>query len=314
MGAVEIINPRSIHFNHAQLARDDNGELAVFISVRDYDAIQKVNFSDARLIWTLGGTDGEFEITDIDGRVFSAGSGHTPFNHQHNAEYIGSGRFAMFDNGYNGSVVRDSRMLILTVDEKTKTAAVTWEWSTGVSSKIFGDCDPLPSGNILGSFWPSEVLNEGEDPRSMYEALGVEVDPSGNLAWMVGIRGTEQPDSKYVRFEGEAPIGWAMYSIERFYLEILLSDLSYDSESKYFTFRVYNTFRQQYDLETSSVLTCAGREISHYFKILPHWQTTSVSIDTKILDIEESRQACTLVVATDNALDGKTSHFNMLEL
>ena len=44
----------------------------------------------------------------------------------------------MFDNGYNGSMVRHSRMLLLDVNEEDKSAEVVWEWSTGVHSLIFG--------------------------------------------------------------------------------------------------------------------------------------------------------------------------------
>lgn len=310
--AVEIFNARSIHFNHAQLAKDDHGELAVYISVRDYNAIQKVNFTNARLIWTLGGTDGEFEITDIDGRVYPAGQGHTPFNHQHNAEYIGRGKFAMFDNGYNGSTVRDSRMLILTINEKQRTAAITWEWSTGVSSKIFGDCDPLPSGNVIGSFWPSEVLHEGEDPRKMYEAVGIEVEQSGKFAWMVGVRGTDQPTKKYDRFDGEAPIGWAMYSIERFYVQVIISGLTFDQDSEYFSFEVYNTHRQQYEMEATCILECADSQLTHYFQILPHWQKTVVSMNVKVLRIDTTRQSCSLTVETTDSMDSTTTSFEML--
>ena len=60
---------------------------------------------------------GTMNVTDIDGRSWGPVSGHGAFTHQHNAEYIGGNKFALFDNGYNGSWVRDSRMIILEVDE-----------------------------------------------------------------------------------------------------------------------------------------------------------------------------------------------------
>merc|ERR1712216_465873 len=222
----------SIHFNHAQLTRDDNGELAVYISVRDFNSVQKVNFTTGEVIWEIGGKDGQFNITDIDGTEYVAHQGHSPWNHQHNAEFVGDGKIAMFDNGYNGSTVRHSRMLLLDVNEEDKSAEVVWEWSTGVHSLIFGDCDILPSNNVVGTFWPSTVHTKSPDIRSSYEAVAVEVTRNGSMAWMMGIRGTDViGEDEYTRYNGEAPVGWAMYSIERVYTDMIMNDLSIDGDS-----------------------------------------------------------------------------------
>lgn len=295
--AIEIDQPRSIHFNHAQLTRDANGELAVFLSVRDYNAIQKVNFTTGHLIWTLGGTDGQFDLYDLDGRYYPAGSGHNPFTHQHNAEYIGLNRFAMFDNGYNGSIVRNSRMLIMEVDENAMTGNVTWQYDVGTTSNIFGDCDILPTGNAVGTFWPYRVHKMGKDIRGTYEASAVEVVPDGRVAWMMGVKGAHGGSKPYDRYNGEAPIGWAMYSIERFYTDMIVTDIRYSHDSNLLQFKVYTTYRTQFPVDTEFQMVCGPLKYTFHEQLLAYWIPTPVqqSVDSGNGEID----FCTLKMVTE---------------
>jgi len=289
----------SIHFNHAQLVRDDNGELAVYISVRDFNSVQKVNFTNGEVIWELGGKDGLFNITDIDGTQYAPFQGHSPWNHQHNAEYVGGGRIAMFDNGYNGSMVRHSRMLLLDVNEEDKSAEVVWEWSTGVHSLIFGDCDILPSENIVGTFWPSTVHTKSVDIRSSYEAVAVEVTRNGSMAWMMGVRGTNViGETEYTRYSGEAPIGWAMYSVERVYSDMIVNNVAVNTGTGEVSFDVFNTYRQGFDLASVVTVTCDSVVVAFDITVLPHWQKTTVfQTDTTLIGIPSTE--CIVEVVSD---------------
>lgn len=44
-------------------------------------------------------------------------------------------------------------MLVVSVDEDTSKARVVFEYDAGVYTDVFGDCDPLPTGNMLGTWW-----------------------------------------------------------------------------------------------------------------------------------------------------------------
>jgi len=303
-----IHEPMSIHYNHAQIARDKQGELAVFISIRDMNCISKLNFTSGLAEWTLGGMFGEFNVTDIDGRLYGPHTGHGAFTHQHNAEYIGDGKFALFDNGYNGSWVRDSRMLILDVDEANYEAKVTWEWSTGVHAQIFGDADPLPTGNVVGTFWPATVHTTSPDIRESYEASAVEVTRNGSIAWMLGVKGTHAMEPDYDRFDGEAPIGWAFYSVERFYTSLLLKNARTDTSSGVVSFSVYNTHRQQFDLAATVVISCGDFSTSDDITILAHWQETAYETTLK----RSITQACDVTVTTE-AGDSATAATELVE-
>jgi hypothetical protein len=60
----------------------------------------------------------------------------------------------MFDNGGLGN---ESRLLIVSVDEKKEAAYLEWEYRLGCYTEVFGDADPVPSGNVLGNYWREQA-------------------------------------------------------------------------------------------------------------------------------------------------------------
>lgn len=300
----------NVHINHAQLCEDESGELVVFLSLRDYNAIQKLNFTTGQPIWKLGGKEGDFAIKDTNGKVFEPGSGRGPWNHQHNAEYIGNHRFVMFDNAFNNSFVRSSRYLIVEVDEDAKEAQVVWEWSTGVNSLIFGDADPLPTSNVIGSFWSATVEPTGRDIRKTFEACVTEVTSDGDIAWMLGIKGTGiSTDDSYARYKGEAPVGWAIYSAERFYEKPLVGRFKYFGSQEKFSFEMYDTYRQQMSTAVDVAMACGTKAYHTVVFMNPHWESTGVVLDVGKL---EASQLCTLNVTTSNGQTRSTTIKPML--
>merc|ERR1711998_335421 len=102
-----------------------------------------------------------------------------------------------------------------------------------------------------------------------------EVTTNGEIAWMVGIKGTNAPDDRtYSRFNGEAPIGWAVYSAERFYDSPLVTRFRFTEATNHFSFVVYNSYRQQLKMPAKAVMTCGDTEYITMFHMSPHWQST----------------------------------------
>jgi hypothetical protein len=186
-------------------------------------------------------------------------------------------------------------MVIMDVDEDNFEATVTWEWQTGVHAQIFGDADPLPTGNVVGTFWPATVHTTSSDIRESFEASAVEVTRNGSIAWMLGVKGTHEIGSDYARYDGEAPIGWAFYSVERFYTSLLIKGATMDTSSGMVSFSVYNTHRQQFDLSATAVITCGGATVTKPIMIAAHWQETKVS-----QAFEDMGSSCEVSVSTQD--------------
>ena len=208
-------------------------------------------------------------------------------------------------------------MLVMDVDEENMEAKVTWEWQTGVHAQIFGDADPLPTGNMVGTFWPATVHTSSADIRESFEASAVEVTRNGSIAWMLGLTGTHEMQPDYDRFDGEAPIGWAFYSVERFYTDLLFKDATADSLSDKVSFSVYNTHRQQFDLSATANITCDnGVSVSESITIAAHWQETKfdytfahIGSDTECevtVTTEAGDSASTVISATSSSADVAT--------
>ena len=46
-----------------------------------------------------------------------------------------------------------SRLLVVAVDEAAREARLVWEHRLDALSAVFGDADPTPAGNVVGSYW-----------------------------------------------------------------------------------------------------------------------------------------------------------------
>ena len=152
---------------------------------------------------------------------------------QHNLEYFGDdaqgrGVYFMFNNNYNqrlgaflGSTSSPMRVVL---DEAALTATVTWRFETGVQSFIYGDADLLPTGNVLATYWPSQLTAEMPE---QYDQRIVEIVPgedgaADELAWellVIGENCTMPAPRGCARASNAStvPMGWSMYSVERFY-------------------------------------------------------------------------------------------------
>jgi hypothetical protein len=293
--------------NHVQMLEEDRYAL---LSSRMDSSFVKFDVVLNKTVWKCGGgTESNFSVVDFDGTVypaFQALNGALPWSHQHNAEYFGEGEMLMFDNHYKlGSDpnatfgVNNSRLLSVTIDEDTMIASLTWEFLMPGHelSPVFGDADRLPTGNVLGCMWPS-ILHDGEEQfdARVFEVVRDEDDltAESELAWDMTITGhtcnSERSDGagKCIRYQSEggfgAPLmGWAMYSVERFYAAPLVHALSCkwsdDTQSYVLAFNVNTAFKQSSPYAGQYVVTAAdGSTLSGVVNFASHWRDASVSI------------------------------------
>ena len=170
----------------------------MYISSRNTDAIVKVNVSSGDVLWTLGGQYGDYDVVDFDGTRYAKGS--SLWAGQHNAEYFGDDEYCMFDNQYDSG--NNSRLLCVVLDESEAYAYLSWEYDTGDYSPHFGDNDRLPTGNMLGCFWPMYQYDDADQ----FDERAIEVTrPGGETAWQLDVKGVKCDESECKRAAGS---GW----------------------------------------------------------------------------------------------------------
>ena len=257
---IETVGPfdarRTNDINHFQVLDDGTA----IVNGRVTGSFRKVELATGRTLWVCGGEYGNFTIVDLDGKAWAPKTKFLFFG-QHNLEYFGDGEFLMFDNSFNyfanTFVSATSRPLRLQLDERAYVARITWAFETGVHSNVYGDADLMPTGHVVTCYWPNQLSTA---MKEQFDARIVEVVPStiaradddstatrnatgdddvydlarnassssaaeDEVAWEMLVRGhecTEPPPRGCARSLNSQPIGWSMYSVERFYLAPLV--------------------------------------------------------------------------------------------
>ena len=132
----------------------------VLISGRSANAVYKVNRATGRVIWTLGGKAGDFELGE--GALFSW---------QHDAQPLSGNRISIFDNS-DSPVAKapwadQSRAIILQLDNKRKTATLVNEFKHPLKplAPTQANIQPLATGNYLVGWgqvpWVTEYAPDG---------------------------------------------------------------------------------------------------------------------------------------------------------
>ena len=285
--------------NHAQLLADDTRAL---LSLRELDGVALYELDESapagRRAWTIGGPYGEWPVVDA-ARNVTHPPGATVWKGQHNAEWMGEGEVWMYDNQGLGN---NSRLLIVAVNESSRVATIAWEHDLGVSTTIYGDCDPTPAGGVLGSYWSRRTSNATADDEADAGVLEVS-RATGEVAWHMRIYGKACPtDDCGDVWNGDSrskDSSWTMYSVERFYDAPLLPSPSLDgtngtnaapecvlardgggAAAAEVRFTVFDSFksssRKGGTFTVGEVRT--GRAVaSGTFTFNPHWRPTVVS-------------------------------------
>lgn len=285
--------------NHAQILGDDSIAL---VSERNWNGIAKylLNFSHENggtLAWRLGGEQGMWPITSIDGAI-TYNETATVWGNQHNPEFIDDDEICMFDCTGLGN---ESRLLTVKVNETNQTARLTWEHRLGVLSSVFGDCDPMPSGNLLASYWNSNYTNAtGDGPYGQAVAGLIEVvranDGKNAVAWHMRVYGDACPSNIC---NDNSVAGWHMYSVERFYDAPLLPSpgsamgepaCAYEDGQLVLHFTAYNSFKQNSKAPGTYSLTQTAPGLDQVvaegaFAFEPFWRPTKVmGVPVKLAD------------------------------
>lgn len=158
------------HANWAWWTSDADGP-AVYLSLRDRDAILRLDRDTGRFTWTLG-VDGDFALLDAAGAPADPASW---FYLQHAPELTGD-TLVVYDNGLGRPGGSFSRVVMYRLDVPGRTLQETWSWTEDHwREPVWGDADLLDDGHVLvarGHCW--DCSSADVDGRS---AL-IELDPA----------------------------------------------------------------------------------------------------------------------------------------
>jgi hypothetical protein len=140
------------HLNSIDVEPDGN----LLVSGRNTHAVYEVSRKTGKILWRLGGKKSGFKL----------GAG-TRFAWQHDARRQPDGTITIFDNGAAPPVEKFSRVLVLRVDTKTKTATLvrSYRHPKRLLAPFEGNAQFLPNGHIVVGWgaWPyvSELDSRG---------------------------------------------------------------------------------------------------------------------------------------------------------
>jgi hypothetical protein len=142
-----------IHLNSIDEELDGN----LLISGRNTHAVYEVSRKTGKVLWRLGGKKSTYKL----------GSG-VPFAWQHDVRRQPDGKITVFDNGAAPPVHKESRVLVLRLDEANKTATLvrSYHHPKRLLSPFEGNAQFLPDGHVFVGWggWPyvSEFNKNGQ--------------------------------------------------------------------------------------------------------------------------------------------------------
>ena len=263
----DTINGRA-DVSHSNTVFFDADDDIIYFNSRNTNTFYKIDHSTGDVIWALGGY-GDFDLYDLKGNLKI-----NLFYHAHAVEKIDDNKFMIFDNDYHNitdPLSRTSRLVEITIDENTMTANETWTWegSGGYYSGYWGDSDPLPNGNVFGTFGTFDHLG--------YTGIGarmIEVNRSGERVWEINF-----PQTTYQ---------YGIYRAERFRFSpfVQASDELFAGSGTnisisyltWYNFRSKTNITGSYDLYLNDVQIDSGSVEFDGF-----WRPTNLTLDVGIL-------------------------------
>lgn len=160
------------YFHINSVAVEPNGNFLV--SARNTRAIYEIDRKTKKVLWRLGGKKSDFKL----------GPG-AKFAWQHDARRQPDGTITLFDNGAAPPVEKFTRILVLRVNEKAKTAKLvrSYRHPNKLLSPFEGNAQFLPNGNVVVGWgaWPylSEFSRSG---KLVFDAYFGQGQPPGKDA------------------------------------------------------------------------------------------------------------------------------------
>ena len=310
---LETIGGSDCDVNHAQLINDDTD---VIVSLRLCDGIAKYAVDPAgnrtqrpAATWIVGGPYGQFPIVDFDGFVWPPNT--TVWSWQHNAEYIGEDEYIMLDNGGLGN---NARLLVVAINETAQEARLRWQYKLDTYMEIYGDSDPVVSGNVLGAYWREGYGDASENDQAVSGLVEV-ARPGQDEAWHLRVYDRACPNDWC---GNDIYSGWHFYSAERFYERPLFPSAGYrgaptctGGADGALSFTVYNSFKQSHTApgEYKLIEDGGGRLVaSGDLEFAAYWRPTWV--ESSALSFGKHATfpvAVTLVVQNDRGRAAKFS-------
>jgi hypothetical protein len=192
----------SLDFTHCNSLDWKIEENIVYLNIRNLNTFCKINKTSGELLWSCGeygnyadpdSYDGDFDLIASNGSIVPS-----LWYHSHAVKEVEPNVFIMFDNDLHNksdTLNHISRILEVTVNETSKTAWISWNWTAPREYYCpqWGDADRLPNGNRFGTFGAQQ--HETENSTG---AILVEVN-----------------DSSEVVREYTFPYAWGIYRVEQ---------------------------------------------------------------------------------------------------
>jgi len=295
-----------------------------FVSSRAGNCLQKVDLRTSEIVWTLGSHLSDFHFFDVEGNFYDANKRlrntikqnqvetlFGTFQRQHKFQHLRDDFYSLFDNNFcsGGKFCNPdaSTMVVIHLDAAAYTATEVFSWPTGDQAMIYGGADVLPSGNVLGNSYHKAIYPTNAE--YMFHSNIWEVTRAGEVAWRASFKGLNPWDptdvtstySHSLKPTDEAPVGWMIYSTERFYKKPLAANLCVKSavpNARSLRVTVFNTIRSQDDVPGSLYLYNKADQ-SLLAKTDFKFQKSFFPVDVDI-DVPESNVGADLVLMIVN--------------
>ncbi len=141
---------------------DEDADGNLLVSARNTHTLYKIDRTTGRIAWRLGGKKSDFTM----------GPG-TTFGWQHDARWRPGGTISLFDNEANPPLAKQSRGLVLRVDEAARTVSLVREYTHpgGLLSGSQGNVQYLPDGHVFIGWGANPNFTEYDaDGRVVFDA------------------------------------------------------------------------------------------------------------------------------------------------
>ncbi len=261
LGARDVTHSNTIFF--------DVEEDVFYYNSRNVNTFYKIDHKTGEILWGLG-EYGNFTLFDLAGR-----QKQNLFYHAHAVEKVDENTFILFDNDLHNltnSNNKKSRILEITINEKTMTANESWVWTAPREYYSFalGDADRLPNGNRLGTFGMDRHLNTNIGARI------VEINDSGHIVWEMNFPNSDET-------------GYRIYHTDRVRFNPVVDsppDIKYLGDDLYVTWRTWYNFRTNRKLNDSYTVYLDDNPIhngEHVFD--KFWRSTDLTVNLGPLNL-----------------------------
>ncbi|UCG90225.1 MAG: aryl-sulfate sulfotransferase [Candidatus Heimdallarchaeota archaeon] len=259
--AADLVHSNTIFF--------DNEEDVFYYNPRNLNTFYKIDHSTGEVLWGLG-EYGNFTLFDLNGKRKDS-----LFYHPHALEKVDENTFIIFDNNLHnktGNINARSRMLEITINERTMTANESWMWIAPREyyTAVLCDADRLPNGNRLGTF------GMDSHPNTNIGARIVEVNDTGHIVW----------EMNFPRNEG---ISYRVYQVDRFRFAPILNptpDIRYDDNDLIVTWQTWYNFRSNRQITEPYTIYLDDEPVyngEHTFE--KFWRPTNLTVNLGNLEI-----------------------------